>query len=310
MWADVVHRQKPSVVGQEPADLPEDSVNHRNVVRGCIVDHEVELFGGELRRVDVHLVVFQWHVMRARLAPRFVEQRFGIVDADGLTDDARLDHLPLDPSVPAVENQRTVGRFAATHEEVVKPLARRSPGDALVEHPLNGFEVVPIAAVVVDAFIVVDVELRHVRSPTLCRPTAPASGPSHTGWQAESRRQDTRRSLAHCLLGRQGPGGRTAPPGPRSVRVGHAEVVVLGDDDLTGVGPTGRAGGIPAHLEGPERLLQRVVGEQPPDEGVTQVEEHLDGLDGLDRPDDAGQHSRARRPRSRTGRARPAAARG
>ena len=48
---------------------------------------------------------------------------------------------------------------------------------------------------------------------------------------------------------------------------------------------------VTAHLVLAERLLEAVVGEQPPDERVAEAEQQLDGLDGLDRPDDAGQHA-------------------
>ncbi len=48
--------------------------------------------------------------------------------------------------------------------------------------------------------------------------------------------------------------------------------------------------GVAAHLEGAEALLERVVGEQPADERVAEVEDELDRLERLDRPDDAGQH--------------------
>src|ERR1700722_12244406 len=46
-----------------------------------------------------------------------------------------------------------------------------------------------------------------------------------------------------------------------SVRVRHAQVVVLGDDDLARVGPTGRAGRVATDVEGAERLLEGVVGQ-------------------------------------------------
>ena len=49
--------------------------------------------------------------------------------------------------------------------------------------------------------------------------------------------------------------------------VGHAELVVLGDDDLAGVGPAGRALRVAADLEGPERLLERVEDSSRPTSG-------------------------------------------
>ena len=54
---------------------------------------------------------------------------------------------------------------------------------------------------------------------------------------------------------------------PYAHRVGHAQVVVLGDQDRPGVVAAGRARRVPAHLEGPEALLERVVGQQPPTSG-------------------------------------------
>jgi len=51
--------------------------------------------------------------------------------------------------------------------------------------------------------------------------------------------------------------------------VGHAELVVLGDDDLACVGSARRAGGVAVDLEGAERLLEGVVGQQPADEGAS-----------------------------------------
>src|SRR5580698_11179445 len=90
---------------------------------------------------------------------------------------------------------------------------------------------------------------------------------------------------------RVGPAPYSCQTSSASVGMRHAEVVVLGDDDLSGIGPAGRAGRVAAHLEGAERLLQRVVTQEAPDEGVTELEEQLDGLDGLDGPDDAGQHA-------------------
>jgi hypothetical protein len=50
--------------------------------------------------------------------------------------------------------------------------------------------------------------------------------------------------------------------------VRHAEVVVLGDDDLAGVLAASRASRVPADLEGPERLLERVIGEETTDERI------------------------------------------
>ena len=87
-----------------------------------------------------------------------------------------------------------------------------------------------------------------------------------------------------------GPGPSAAQDPAGATGVGHAEVVVLGDDDLAGVGPAGRAVRVAVHLEGPEALLERVVGQQPALQGVADAEQDLDRLDGLDRPDDAGQH--------------------
>src|SRR5687768_10179715 len=71
----------------------------------------------------------------------------------------------------------------------------------------------------------------------------------------------------------------------------HAQLVVLRDDDLARVVTARRALRIAVHLEDPEALLQRVVGHEPADEGLAQVEEQLDGLHGLDGADDARQHA-------------------
>ena len=109
MRADVVEGQEPAVLGQEPADLAEDTVDHRDMVGRGVVDHEVELSGREAGGVDVHLLVRQRKVVRTGLPLRLLQQRFGEVDADGLPDDAGHHHLPLDPSVPTVEEQPAGG---------------------------------------------------------------------------------------------------------------------------------------------------------------------------------------------------------
>src|SRR5262249_42534986 len=74
-------------------------------------------------------------------------------------------------------------------------------------------------------------------------------------------------------------------------RVGRAELVVLGDGEPLRVDRAGRALRIAVDLVGAEALLEGVVGEQPARQRVTEVEDELDGLQRLDRPDDAGQHA-------------------
>ena len=74
--------------------------------------------------------------------------------------------------------------------------------------------------------------------------------------------------------------------------MGHAEVVVLGDDDLAGVRTARRACRITADLERPERLFERIEGQQATDERVTDAEEQLDRLERLDRSDDARQDAK------------------
>ena len=71
----------------------------------------------------------------------------------------------------------------------------------------------------------------------------------------------------------------------------EALVVVLGDHDLAGVFAAGRALRVAPDLEGAEAGLQRVVGEQAPDQRLAEVEDELDGLERLERADDAGQHA-------------------
>src|SRR5664280_966771 len=73
--------------------------------------------------------------------------------------------------------------------------------------------------------------------------------------------------------------------------VGHAEVVVFGDHDRTGVVAAGRTARIATYLEGPKTLVHRVVREETTDERVAEFEQQLDGLDRLDRSDDARQHA-------------------
>src|SRR5450759_1942112 len=60
------------------------------------------------------------------------------------------------------------------------------------------------------------------------------------------------------------PGGWPArsPSCRRFDGVRHAQVVVLGDDDLTGIGSACRALGVAVDLEGPEALLECVVGQE------------------------------------------------
>ena len=59
------------------------------------------------------------------------------------------------------------------------------------------------------------------------------------------------------------------------MRVRHAEIVVLGDDDLTGVGTARRALRVAPDLERPEGLLERVIGEQAPDQRIAETEQRL-----------------------------------
>src|SRR5262249_36010618 len=73
--------------------------------------------------------------------------------------------------------------------------------------------------------------------------------------------------------------------------VGQAVLVVLGEHDGPRVRAARRALGVAPHLERVERLLERVVREQPTDQRVAQVEQQLDRLERLDRPDDAWQHA-------------------
>src|SRR5207302_5358452 len=60
-----------------------------------------------------------------------------------------------------------------------------------------------------------------------------------------------------------------------SVAVGHAELVVLGDDELARVLAAGGALRVAVDLEGAERLLEGVVREQAADERVAQPEDDL-----------------------------------
>ena len=53
----------------------------------------------------------------------------------------------------------------------------------------------------------------------------------------------------------------------------------------------GRALRVAADLERAEALLERVVGEEAPDERFAEVEHELDGLERLDRTDDPGEHA-------------------
>ena len=58
-----------------------------------------------------------------------------------------------------------------------------------------------------------------------------------------------------------------------STACGQAVLVVLGDHDRRRVGPARRALRVAPHLEGPERLLERVVGQEPADQRVAEVED-------------------------------------
>src|SRR5580658_8336967 len=60
--------------------------------------------------------------------------------------------------------------------------------------------------------------------------------------------------------------------------VGHAELVVLGDHQLLLGDAAGGALGVAGHLEGPETLLQGVVGQQTAREGLADAQQELDGL--------------------------------
>ena len=53
--------------------------------------------------------------------------------------------------------------------------------------------------------------------------------------------------------------------------MGHAEVVVFGNHDLSGVLTTGRALGVAADLERPKALLERVIGEQTSNERIAEI---------------------------------------
>ncbi len=163
--SDIVEREEAAVLGQHAADLAEDAVDHRNVVGGRVVDNQVERPRWEFGRIDVHLVVRQRKAVRAGLPAGFAEQPLRVVDADACTDDAVHHHLPLDPSVPTIEEQCALERLAAAGEVVVEPAAGHATGDALVEHPLGGVEIVPIPGVVVDTVVLVDVEFGHQPPP-------------------------------------------------------------------------------------------------------------------------------------------------
>ena len=90
-------------------------------------------------------------------------------------------------------------------------------------------------------------------------------------------------------------GTLSCEPGPPARRVRslmrHAVLVVLGDHYRSRVRPAGRAVRVSSHLEGAERLLERVVGEQSAHERVAQAQEQLDGLQRLDRADDSREHA-------------------
>ena len=103
-------------------------------------------------------------------------------------------------------------------------------------------------------------------------------------------------SVRRCFFGHAAqvrPGSRAGVQwrGVQCGAVRHAELVVLGDDDVGRVDRAGRAARVTQHLVGAERLLERVVGEQPAGERVAETEDQLDRLERLDRADDAGQHA-------------------
>ena len=104
--------------------------------------------------------------------------------------------------------------------------------------------------------------------------------------------------------------GRLGLAGRRLERMRHAEVVELGDHDAVAVLVGDLVGRVDPHLVLAEGLLEAVVGEQPPDQRIAEVEDQLDRLDRLDATRRCRAARRARRPRRTTAPARPAAARG
>src|SRR5436305_12285586 len=90
----------------------------------------------------------------------------------------------------------------------------------------------------------------------------------HSTRKGQSPRQTARRELAESPYRF---GGWMPPVRAllrRLDRVRHAEVVVLLDDEVVRVDRAGRALGIAAHLEGAERLLVGVVGQQPANQRI------------------------------------------
>src|SRR6202034_2217093 len=118
---------------------------------------------------------------------------------------------------------------------------------------------------------------RGCRAPVQARPDGPR-GPSLRGRRPgtpDGSRSPNRSGARCCRFPRESRDQIRAYRGRSSVGVGHAEFVVLGDDDLTGVGPTGRALRVPPDLEGPEGLFEGVKGQQASDQRVADPDQQL-----------------------------------
>src|SRR4051795_2722290 len=75
------------------------------------------------------------------------------------------------------------------------------------------------------------------------------------------------------------------------IQPGGAEALEVADLDPLAVLVGDLVGRVRPELEGAERHVERVDGEDPPAERLTESQQQLDGLDRLDRPHDARQHA-------------------
>ena len=162
--ADVVERQEAAVLGQQPADLAEDTVDHRDVVGRGVVDHEIERSGRELRRVDVHLVVGQRQVERCsppagppRATPRSSRCRRPHRRRRPTTISRSTHPFPQLRNRPRRERRAAAGSKKSWNHCPGVPLRR----SAELNIRCVASKLVPVAAVVVDALVLVHVELRH-----------------------------------------------------------------------------------------------------------------------------------------------------